>query len=859
VRKWAIFAVLLVVSACFGLSATATAEWFNYSNPMAASNFAFTDGHVWIPALGGVVDLNPQTGDFEVYTSSTGLPCSCGNAAAVDQDAVVWVAMTKGVAAIHPDGAIERFYADNSGLSSDYARAIAVGKDGLVWIGTDEGVYSYDGSIWAKYPFLGIPSLAVSNVIKVASGGTIWIGTEGGLRVFDGTDWTTYTEMTSGLPSGGGGNVRDIDFAPDGKTWLATYGGIVSFDGVDWEVFDSSNTPMTSNIVEAIATASDGTIYAGGPSGVVVYDGSEWAIWDTANSGIPTNNITALDIAPDGALWVGTSAGSVAFKTGVWTSYNHTNYPGLKGLVQDIAEDADGVIWLATMGGGLVAKDGGNFRVYNVENSDLLSDMVSAVSTATDNTVWVGTSAGVSHFDGTDFENYSFSLGNFPASGSVIDICVAPDGKPWAVVGGSLMGPLGTTAQTPGQVCYFANGQWQTLQIMALAEFSCITVKSNGEVYIGSNGQGLFIWDSGSMKHIDASQGLPSNTVLSLARGADDNVWVGTDSGVGITDGVLWRAYNINNTMLTSNEVRNIFAAEDGTIWIASPDGLVSMNSNTSVRYSSQYSGLLVDNTSSVLKASNGHILVGSLVGLAELTTPSFPMLTDGTVGPETGTTTTPFIYSVHYTNDEAQSPPTILVGIDSTEYELHLADGEPNDGTYSFSTVLHFGLHNYYFLATDENGARTRMPFDFVLPGPTVSGKPAGVIIQPDKVTYATGDHMQVLLTLVNRLPDPLDITLYTALRMPSGQLVFFVYPDLFTIEPTGLTFTLSPLQVIENFPILDIVLDHAILPYGEYAWLAACKDPNAPGFELLSDVSEATWRFTESSPVSSNRSTSE
>ncbi|HUT03502.1 MAG TPA: two-component regulator propeller domain-containing protein [bacterium] len=851
--------VLSVAFVCFGSFATATAEWFNYSSPVAASDFAFTGGHVWIPALGGVVDLNPQTGDFTVYTSSTGLPCSCGNGAAVDQEGVVWVAMTKGVAAIHPDGTIDRFYAENSALESDYARAIAVGEDGLVWVGTDEGVYSYDGSVWAKHPFMGIPYLIINNVIKVGSGGTVWIGTEGGLRVFDGTNWTDYTEMSSGLPSGGGGNVRDIDFAPDGRTWLATYGGVVSFDGVVWEVFDSSNTPMTTNIVEAIAAAPDGTIYAGCPNGVFVYDGSEWVVWDTSNSGIPTNNITALDIAPDEALWVGTFAGSAAFKDDVWTGYSHTNYPELKGLVQRLAEDADGVIWLGTMGGGLFAKDGDSFTVYSVANSGLLSDMVSAISIATDNTLWLATPGGVSHFDRTDFENYSFSLGNFPASGSVVDICVGPDGTPWAVVGGGLMGPLGRTSQTPGQVCYFINGEWQTLQMMALAEFSCITARENGDIYIGSNGQGLFIWNHGSVKHIDTSQGLPSNTVLCLARGADDNVWVGTDSGVGITDGVLWQVYGIHNTMLFSNEIRDIFPAEDGAVWIASSNGLVSINTNTSVRYSSQYSGLLIDNTSSVLKASNGDIVVGSMVGLTELTTPSFPILTDGSVGPDTGTPTTPFTYSVHYTNAEASLPPAISVGIDLSEYELQLADGEPDNGTYSFSTVLDFGLHGYYFLATDENGARTRMPFDFILSGPIVTGKPAEVIIRPDKVIYVPGDRMQVLLTLFNRVTDPLEITLYTALKMPSEQLIFFVYPDLFTMNTTGLTLILSPLQLIQDFPILDIVLDEATLPYGEYAWLAACQDPNAPGFELLSDVSEATWQFMESQPVSTNRNTSE
>ncbi len=830
--------LLLVALVCFGFSGTGTAEWFNYSNPIAANDFVFSGGHVWIPALGAVCDLDPATGEFTTYTSSSGLPCSCGNGAAVDQQGVIWVAMAKGIGAIHPDGTIQRFYAENSELESDNGRAIAVGHDGLVWVGTDEGVYSYDGAAWTKYPFLGIPTLARNNVIEVAPDGTVWIGTEGGLQVYDGTVWAMYTEMTSGLPSGGGGNVRDIAFTPDGKTWFATYAGIVSYDGANWEVFDGSNTPMTAPTIEAIAAATDGTIYAGHPGGILVYDGADWTIFNTDNSDIPANSISALDLAPDGALWAGTWAGSAVLDDNVWTAYQHTNYPELEGQIQRIAEDPEGVLWLATVGGGVVAKDGETFTAYTTENSDLLLDMVEAIGIATDGTKWFGTWAGMSHYDGTDFQNYSFDLGNFPVAGSILDISVAPDGTPWAVA---------QDMAGPSYVCHFSEGVWQTLQLMLPAHFSCVDVRDNGDVYIGSRGQGLFVWDGSDLRRIDASDGLPSNTVLCLAKGAEDEVWVGTDNGLGLTDGVIWQVYSMQNSMLKTNEIRDIYPAEDGTVWVSTGSGLVSINAETSVRYSSQYSGLLVDVTSSVHRTTNGNIAVGGLVGLAELTTLSYPTLADGSVGPETGLPTTPFIYSVHYANAEAVSEPEIYVFIDSEEFELHLADGEPNDGTYSFTTTIDVGLHSYYFTATDENGARTRTPFNFMMMGPAVSGSPAEIIIQPDKVLYVPGDPMQVLLTLVNRLAEPLEIVLYTAVEMPNTQLLFFRYPDLFTVDPTGLTFTLMPLQRIENYVILDVVLDEAILPYGDYAWLAACADPSLPGFELLSNVSESAWQFRE------------
>jgi len=829
--------VLLAALVCFGLSGTALAEWINYSNPTAANDFVFDEDHVWIPALGAVCDLDPTTGQFTVYTSSSGLPCSCGNGAAIDQDGVVWVAMTKGIGAIHPDGTVQRFYADNSELESDKGLAIGVGQDGLVWVGTDEGVYSYDGAEWTKYPFLGTPMLAVNNVIEVAPDGTIWIGTEGGLRVYDGTDWVIYDEMTSGLPSGGGGKVRDIAFAPDGKTWFATYGGIVSFDGTEWEVFDNI-TPMMVPMIEAIAAGTDGTIYAGNPNGILVYDGADWTVWDTENSGIPANGISALDVAPDGALWVGTPGGSTALKGGVWTTYIHTNYPELKGQPQQIAEDPDGVLWLATIGGGVVTKDGETFTAYTADNSDLLSDMVVAVAVATDGTKWFGTWSGISRYDGTEFENYSFDQGNFPVAGSIVDITIGADGTPWAIA---------QEMPGPTNVCHFTNGTWQALLLMVPAQFSCIMAMDNGDVYIGSNGQGLFIWDGSDLQRIDTSNGLPSNTVLCLAKGTDGNIWVGTDNGLGLTDGVMWQVHNTHGSMLKTNDIRGIYPAEDGTVWISTSNGLVSITAETSVRYSSQYSGLLVDTTSAVHQTANGNIVIGGLVGLAELTTLSYPTLTNGAVGPPSGLPTTPFIYSVHYANAEATSEPEISIFVDSEEFEMNLDEGEPNDGTYSFIKTVGIGLHGYYFIATDENGARTRMPFDFALAGPTVTSNPVEIIIEPDKTLYVPDEQMRVYLTLINRFEEPVDVVLYTAVEMPNSQMLFFQFPDLFTIDPVGLTFTLTPLQRIEDFVILDVALDHSILPFGEYVWKAACADPNVPGFELLSGISESTWQFRE------------
>lgn len=828
------FFLLLAAVVCFGVSQTAVAEWLNFSNPAIPNGFAFDGTNVWIPALGGLVKLNASTDEFTVYTSSSGLPCSCGNAAAVAPDGVAWVAMTKGIGAVHPDGTIERYIMENSELESDYGRAIAVSPAGVVWAGTDEGVYSYDGTVWEKHPAIGTPLLAKTNVISISTDGTVWIGTEGGVRMYDGAFWVIYDDSNSDLVPGQGLNIRDISFGPDGKVWFATYGGLLSFDGTDWE----THTPTMLPLYEAVAVDDAGRVYAGQTEGLSYYDGTDWTLLTTDNSGLPSKTINAIDVAPDGTVWVSTAAGTVSLKDETWTPRSHSNYPELQGQVQDMAEDSSGVIWMAAVGAGVVVLDGASLTSYTTADG-LLGNMVSTVEVAPDDTVWFGLWDGVSHFDGTDFVNYSSGLGNFPGS-SVVDLAFAEDGTLWAAA---------QDMSGISKLCYFDGTSWNERPLPLLASFSSLDVSEDGVVWIGTN-IGVATWNGQRVDVFDTSHGLPNSQVTCVVKGQGANMWIGTEGGVALTDGTTWKTYNTGNTMLMSNSIKAIYPTADGPVYVATDNGIAVIAEDTSVRYSSQFGGLLVDIMTSILQASDGRIVASGIVGLSVLTSPSFPVLSDGAVTPGSGMPGTTFTYSVNYSNPDALLAPDITVSIDSSDgYEMALVTGQANDGVYEFQrTLTRTGPHNYHFVATDENGARTRQPYDFSYSGPFISDKPMEVIITVDKVFYMPDDEMHVFLTVANRSQEVLDFVLFTAVELPTGNRVFFRYPSEFGEEAIGIPVTLGPGDEVEDFPLLSIVLQDGMIPFGQYKWLAACADPNAAGLVLLSDISQANWSFQES-----------
>ncbi len=79
---------------------------------------------------------------------------------------------------------------------------------------------------------------------------------------------------------------------------------------------------------------------------------------------------------------------------------------------------------------------------------------------------------------------------------------------------------------------------------------------------------------------------------------------------------------------------------------------------------------------------------------------PTGPQLSAGTVSPESGNTTNPFEYSVTYMHTDGTAPTVYQVVIDGTGYDM-VAPASPNyitGATYTYSTTLGLGTHDYYF-----------------------------------------------------------------------------------------------------------------------------------------------------------------
>jgi len=97
------------------------------------------------------------------------------------------------------------------------------------------------------------------------------------------------------------------------------------------------------------------------------------------------------------------------------------------------------------------------------------------------------------------------------------------------------------------------------------------------------------------------------------------------------------------------------------------------------------------------------------------------PILIDGDVDPDCGTSGTIFTYSVRYLGNDDNAPWVRKVYIDDVGHDMTFTIGEPSNGTYILETSLPIGVHNFYFYFENASGQSARDPQTGVYIGPTV------------------------------------------------------------------------------------------------------------------------------------------
>jgi hypothetical protein len=206
------------------------------------------------------------------------------------------------------------------------------------------------------------------------------------------------------------------------------------------------------------------------------------------------------------------------------TAQKWTNYKTADGLVNDyvyaITIDSQGNAWIGTSVG--VSKfDGDNWTNYTIANSGLATDRVNAIAIDKQGNKWIGTwGGGVSKFDDINWTTY---LNYSNVSGIGIDV----NENIWFAYG--------------SRIAKFDGTNWSTYYSDYLSAPQSLATDTMGNVWVGTQFGGLVKFDGSNWTTYNTTNSsLPHNTISSLVTDTLGNLWLGTGAGLSKFDGINW-------------------------------------------------------------------------------------------------------------------------------------------------------------------------------------------------------------------------------------------------------------------------------------------------------------------------------
>jgi PAS domain S-box-containing protein len=324
---------------------------------------------------------------------------------------------------------------------------------------------------------------------------------------------------------------------------------------------------LAQNSAQAIIQTSDGYLWVGTQEGLQRFDGAQFKTFDKKNtSAFKLNDVRTLLQDREGNLWIGTfGSGVIRYKDNGFHTYLHED--GLSNnTVAALLQDRDGNLWIGT-DDGLNELKQGRFVCFG-KDQGLSDSKINVLAQSANGDLWVGTNNGLNRIPHGNFQNSSVEK---LLTGSVIkSLLIDSRGDLW--IGTQTKGlyrlPRGDRASQ--LVHYGAESALPQASIRAI-------LQDDDTLWAGTDGGGVCRLeqsaDSKKFECYTSRDGLSGNSVDSLFRDREGNLWIGTETG-GLN--------RLRPSVLTifaggadpDDAARSIFEGHDGSIWIAMDSGL---------------------------------------------------------------------------------------------------------------------------------------------------------------------------------------------------------------------------------------------------------------------------------------------
>jgi len=492
-----------------------------------------TEGYVWFGTFGGVTRWDGT--NFKNFQLSSGL---CGldvRAFHETADGRILIATSDNGMCSYNNGIFTSINTAQ-GLPSASTRDFIRDTDGQLFVATGDGLFVFtDESLDLDTARHLLPGVRVSGFAKRSSGGFYLSTFSHGVLVWNGSEAEPLLPAED-LP---GKIIRCVHETNDGAVLISVYHqGIWVWRNGTLNPF-IYNDQLDSHDVMDFCSASDSTIYfSTNGGGIAVLKNDDFHMINTEN-GLPHDTSWAVHEGSNGLIYFATWDGVGIYNPGRFESLNIKS--GLQSEnIMAITELKDGSVALATIGAGVSLVDKSNkIQVLNTKNG-LEHDYVWSLLTAKDGSLYIGTHAGLNRLSNGKLTTV-FREKNDP-SGRIYSILEDKNGTIWL---GTYGGIYFLKNDVPVLLYDEENSHRSTVY--------CVTESTNGELLFGT-AQGLVIVCNGKEILPSDDDPLASLHIWTIHQGQDGTVYLGTN-GNG-----LW----VYPDGLGSNSNHQIITIKDG-------------------------------------------------------------------------------------------------------------------------------------------------------------------------------------------------------------------------------------------------------------------------------------------------------
>ena len=571
------------------------------------------------------------------------------------------------------------------GLSQNSAISIVQDSIGYLWVATQDGINKYDGRKFTSYPhqFIDITRPNYSHL------GKLYIDRQNQLWAIPITKipLKLNTKTNSFDPLAGVTNAYTIFQDNTLNYWITTYSKEVLFieaksNAISKLPFDQPLSGMVNHITEidkntllllgknelievdiqskkstliTPKTEQGDSIKGNFSTMVIDAAGKQWL--GSFNNGLylkekgsailkrlPIHNfkgvlpinINILDLLLDSKnrLWIATYGKGLymvdfnAKKINHFSNKKHNPRTIQYNDVLCIYEDYLGTLWFGTDGAGLSYYDEylEKFNSYTNDQTpeNINIDVVRAIAVDTTNTIWAGTSGkGLSRFDPKKNVWKTFSTENSKLHSNRIMSLLVNNGELW----------IGS--QGEGLSILDANGTYATYTQSTSISLSAKTIwdiykDKRGKVWLATNENGLIQFDKklGEIKKYSHSNldKLPGNNVRVLTEDKNGNLWLGTDNNGIFKFNISTESFSKHpifaKDSITVNAIKSLFYDDNDILWIGTfGQGLIAFDIANHKTYAyNTDNGLANDVIYAILPDTNANLWLSSNKGITKFT-----------------------------------------------------------------------------------------------------------------------------------------------------------------------------------------------------------------------------------------------